>query len=41
MIAEAAYFFAERRGFGHNKELDDWLAAEAQVDSRYVEGKDR
>jgi len=32
MIAEAAYFRAERRGFEAGYELEDWLAAEAQVD---------
>lgn len=32
MIAEAAYFRAERRGFEAGCELEDWLAAEAEVD---------
>jgi hypothetical protein len=34
MIAEAAYLRAERRGFagGHEKEREDWIAAEAEVD---------
>ena len=32
MIAVAAYFRAERRGFCPGFELDDWLAAEADVD---------
>lgn len=32
MIAEAAYFRAERRGFLSGSELQDWLAAEAEVD---------
>lgn len=31
MIAEAAYFRAERRGFAVGGELDDWLAAEAEL----------
>jgi hypothetical protein len=31
-IAEAAYFKAERRGFAGGRELDDWLAAEQEVD---------
>jgi hypothetical protein len=31
-IAEAAYWRAERRGFGAGQELDDWLAAEKEVD---------
>jgi Protein of unknown function (DUF2934) len=32
MIQEAAYFRAERRGFAHGGELDDWLAAEAEIE---------
>ena len=32
MIAEAAYFRAERRGFEAGHALEDWLAAEAEVD---------
>ena len=31
-IAEAAYWRAERRGFSAGQELDDWLAAEKEVD---------
>lgn len=31
-IAEAAYFLAEKRGFCTGHELDDWLAAEREVD---------
>jgi hypothetical protein len=31
MIEEAAYFIAEHRGFCEGFELDDWLAAEAEV----------
>ncbi|MCX8040299.1 MAG: DUF2934 domain-containing protein [Planctomycetota bacterium] len=34
MIAEAAYFLAERRGFAPGHELADWLAAERTVDER-------
>jgi DUF2934 family protein len=35
MIAEAAYLRAERRGFsgGPDKEREDWLLAEAEVDA--------
>ena len=33
LIAKTAYRFAEERGFVTGHELDDWLAAEAQVDS--------
>lgn len=32
MIAEAAYFLAEHRGFGGDP-LQDWLTAEAEIDS--------
>ncbi|MGK2913578.1 MAG: DUF2934 domain-containing protein [Porticoccaceae bacterium] len=32
MIAEAAYYRAQARGFAPGCELDDWLAAEAEVD---------
>lgn len=35
-IAEAAYWRAERRGFGAGQELDDWLAAEKEVDGDLV-----
>ena len=33
-IAKAAYFHAERRGFAPGHELEDWLAAENEVDQR-------
>lgn len=33
MIAEAAYLRAERRGFAPGHEDEDWLAAEAEVDT--------
>jgi len=32
MIAEAAYYIAERRGFEAGAELDDWLEAESEID---------
>ena len=32
MICSAAYFLSERRGFGPGHELDDWLAAEEEID---------
>jgi hypothetical protein len=32
MIARAAYFRAERRNFAPGQELEDWVAAEAEVD---------
>jgi hypothetical protein len=34
MIAKAAYFLAERRHFQPGHEVEDWLAAEAEVDRR-------
>jgi hypothetical protein len=34
LIAAEAYFRAERRGFAPGHELEDWVAAEAAVDSR-------
>ena len=33
MIATAAYYLAEKRGFCSCGELDDWVAAEAQIDA--------
>lgn len=33
MIAEAAYYIAEQRGFGSEREVEDWLLAEKQVDA--------
>ena len=32
MIAEAAYYCAEKRGFAPGHELEDWLEAEAQIE---------
>lgn len=32
MIAEAAYYRAEARGFEPGRDLEDWLEAEAQID---------
>ena len=36
LIAEAAYFRAEKRGFAPGHEHEDWLAAEAEVDARLL-----
>jgi hypothetical protein len=36
LIAEAAYFRAERRGFAPGHEVEDWLAAESEVDARLL-----
>jgi Protein of unknown function (DUF2934) len=33
MIEQAAYLRAERRGFSPGAEVEDWLAAEAEVDA--------
>ncbi|MGO8924118.1 MAG: DUF2934 domain-containing protein [Xanthobacteraceae bacterium] len=35
-IAEAAYFRAERRGFAPGHELEDWLAAEREIEGRLI-----
>lgn len=32
MIAEAAYYHAEKRGFVTGNELQDWFEAEAEID---------
>jgi hypothetical protein len=39
MVAEAAYYLAEKRGFEPGKELDDWHEAESRID-QYVTGSD-
>lgn len=31
MVSEAAYYRAQNRGFEPGRELDDWLAAEAEI----------
>jgi len=33
MIARAAYYFSQQRGFAPGHELDDWLAAESKIDA--------
>jgi hypothetical protein len=33
MVAEAAYYCAQKRGFEAGHDLDDWLEAEAQIDT--------
>ena len=40
-IAEAAYYRAERRGFSPGMEIDDWMAAEAEVLARTRTGQVR
>ncbi len=41
LIAEAAYFRAEQRGFIPGYELEDWLAAELEIDALPGEGERR
>lgn len=41
MISEAAYFRAERRGFAPGSDVDDWLAAEADIDREMQSGGSR
>lgn len=38
LIAEAAYFRAQRRGFTPGHELEDWLDAEAEIDTALTLG---
>lgn len=38
IIAVAAYYLAERRGFSSGQELDDWLQAEKEIESRAAGG---
>jgi hypothetical protein len=41
MIAKAAYYRAEKRGFASGFEADDWAAAEAEVKQRLRDGTPR
>ena len=36
MIAEAAYYLAERRDFQGGDPIQDWLEAEAEIDHRLM-----
>jgi len=38
LIAEVAYYRAERRGFEPGHETEDWLSAEAEVDTALTLG---
>ena len=38
LIAEAAYFRAESRGFVPGHETEDWLSAESEVDAQLLRG---
>ncbi len=40
MIATAAFLRAQRRGFDRGAELEDWLAAEAEID-RWLQTTER
>lgn len=35
MISDAAYFRAEKRAFNGECQLEDWLAAEVEINSRF------
>ena len=37
MIAERAYYKAEKRDFAAGHEIDDWLAAELEVNKQYFD----
>lgn len=37
-VEVAAYYMAERRGFAGGNEMDDWMAAEAEIDRLLREG---
>ena len=39
LIARAAYLRAERRGFEPGHELDDWCAAEREIDDQLFRGE--
>jgi len=36
LIAEAAFFRAEKRSFAPGHEVEDWLAAETEVDAKLM-----
>jgi len=38
LIAKAAYYRAEKRGFAPGHETEDWLAAESEVDGKLLRG---
>ena len=35
MVSEAAYYWAEQRTFSGECQLEDWLAAEAEISTRF------
>jgi hypothetical protein len=40
MIAEAAYYKAQKRGFVGGQELADWFAAESEVERLLLQGSE-
>jgi len=40
LIAEAAFYRAETRGFSPGHEVEDWLAAESEVDAKLLRAAD-
>jgi hypothetical protein len=34
MIAEAAYYLAQKRGFSGGDPVSDWIAAESEINTR-------
>ncbi|MEO8061301.1 MAG: DUF2934 domain-containing protein [Pseudomonadota bacterium] len=38
LIAKAAYYRAEKRGFAPGHEREDWFAAESEVDAQLLRG---
>ena len=38
MISDSAYFRSAHRGFEPGREVDDWLAAEAEIDAALARG---
>ena len=38
MVAESAYFRSAHRGFEPGHEVDDWLAAESEIDAALARG---
>lgn len=41
MIAEAAYYRGQRRSFEPGHELEDWCAAESEIDAMLTRGEIR
>lgn len=38
MITVAAYYLSEQRGFSPGQEMEDWLRAEKEIESRLQSG---